>query len=1041
MKHALVISIVLLVLAACAPTQTATSLPTAVPTAAQNTPTVAPTPTNTPLPTSTATRTLTPTPTLTPIPTIGPTPTLVPKIPLGQRKHPRTLINADDIARMKNWVAKYDWAKNIRDQIVNDAKTWPSKYLSDYNLTKPEVPPTGGYVETDYLCPDNTQVTYVPAHTPPHYCQSLGKYFASPPQWPSIPTVYDQVIYWWRHRDLAQYARNLGLAYQLTGDKTFAEGAAYILRNYALLYPDYPAHIDLLSSPTWTQSAGKVSESTLRESIWVIDLAFGYDLIADSGILSASDLAMINDKVFRLAAAKIKTNNDQITNWQVLHNTALAIIAAVLGDQAQFEEVFYRPTNGFFALVDRGAAGDGFWYEGSWGYHFLSLTYLVYTAEMGARAGLDPYANPNLRNMFSAPLRMAAPDLSLPPFNDSPISSVVSFGSGWAFDAAYNRYRDDRLLPPSTGRTSWLSLMWGSEALPTLASKNIRSSEVLPLAGYVILRAGASEDPRYIALDYGPHGGWHGHYDKLGYVPFALGRYIGTDPATHNYMLPEHDAWDRTTVAHNTVVVDQRKQAEATGRLRRFVGLPALGIASADAGLAYPGRATILRTLALNADYWLDITTVASQDWSSRHFDWVYHNSGSISTSLSQAPYSAFPNTDGYNYLTATKSATTDGDWQAVWGSVGAGSTYGSIWMNKTGLGARSTVTNTVASNGKSSWQLDYNFGATADGYILYTSRNFDTLPDEVPTRISVRIYGDGSNNGLTLRIMDASGEKFGKGYGTINWTGWRTVEMAVDRSWWHQAGNDNGIIDTPISQVVLQVDQRKGGATAGRIFADEITLIFPSAGKQIVEDFDTTAAQLQMIMLGVPNTVVVTGNGIDSTDQPIPFAMARRQGTETTFTAIFEPYRTSPRISTFQAIPVSPTVGSPTAVRIVAPNQYTDTFMIVDENARADRAFGTFSTDATTAYVRYDKTNALQVLVLANATKFSSGTQAIVTSTVPITAQLSFVGDTLAVATQGAFTTQLRVYAPAASKLNINGNSVTMQRDGDYVVFDLTGK
>jgi hypothetical protein len=44
---------------------------------------------------------------------------------------------------MKAWAAQYEWAANQRDQIINNAKAWPSKYLSDYNLSKPELPPSG----------------------------------------------------------------------------------------------------------------------------------------------------------------------------------------------------------------------------------------------------------------------------------------------------------------------------------------------------------------------------------------------------------------------------------------------------------------------------------------------------------------------------------------------------------------------------------------------------------------------------------------------------------------------------------------------------------------------------------------------------------------------------------------------------------------------------------------------------------------------------------------------------------------------------------
>ena len=116
-------------------------------------------------------------------------------------------------------------------------------------------------------------------------------------------------------------------------------------------------------------------------------------------------------------------------------------------------------------------------------------------------------------------------------------------------------------------------------------------------------------------MDFGPHGGWHGHYDKLGYVSYALGKALAIDPGTHSYGSPLHDGWDRTTVAHNSVVVDESSQAESTGNLHQYVALPAMSLAIADAGPVYPAI-TLKRTVMLNADYWLDVTAADASDGS-----------------------------------------------------------------------------------------------------------------------------------------------------------------------------------------------------------------------------------------------------------------------------------------------------------------------------------------------------------------------------------------------------------------------------------------
>jgi hypothetical protein len=653
------------------------------------------------------------------------------------------------------------------------------------------------------------------------------------------------------------------------------------------------------------------------------------------------------------------------------------------------------------------------------------------------RNGFDPYAAPNLRKMFSAPLQMAAPDLTLPPFNDSSTYPLATGWYNWVYEAGYNRYLDPSMAIPlvSQGRF-WQGLLWGAASLPPSSATAPTTSALFPQAGYAVLRAG-TDDPRYLAFDFGPHGGWHGHYDKLGYVSYALGKSLGTDPGTHSYVLPLHDGWDKTTVAHNTVVVDEQDQAEATGNLHRYLGLPAFSLATADTEPAYTGLAMITRTLALNPDYWLDVTRVGTLDGNTHRYDWVYHNPGSLSASLTLTPYLSFPTADGYNYLTNSRSAITDADWQATWDLSGVGKSYGSYWCSKDGITASFIVTNAVATNGALSGQLDYNFGAVSDGYILYSSKTFSGLPNEVPTRISANVYGDGSSNRLTLRIMDATGEKFGKDFGNINWTGWQNVELTVDNTWWHSAGDNDGIIDTPISQVVLQVGQRTGAAGSGRLFADEIALTFPLAGKQTIEDFES-ALGMRMTTLGAPDTTVVLGDGMDSSNQLIPFAMARRQGTDTTFAAVFEPYRQSARITSFQALSVSPAPSSRSAFRINAAGLFTDTLALADDNVPGDRTFGNFTTDAAVTYLRQGTDNNLQTLVLANATKLADGSNSLFTSTVPITMQVAYTGNLISLTLSVVPTAQLRLYSPADRGVLVNNIPTPTQRDGQYLVFML---
>lgn len=125
-------------------------------------------------------------------------------------------------------------------------------------------------------------------------------------------------------------------------------------------------------------------------------------------------------------------------------------------------------------------------------------------------------------------------------------------------------------------------------------------------------------------------------------------------------------------------------------------------------------------------------------------------------------------------------------------------------------------------------------------------------------------------------------------------------------------------------------------------------------------------------------------------------------------------------------------------ALRIVAPNAFTDSILIVDDAMRVERTLGSFTTDASVAYVRQDQAHKSQTLALANATKFSDGTLSLLTSSAPITLQVSYVGDVLSVDGANLPPALLRVAAQNASRVMFNNNPVAARRDQNDFLIDL---
>src|SRR5207247_7424063 len=147
------------------------------------------------------------------------------------------------------------------------------------------------------------------------------------------------------------------------------------------------------------------------------------------------------------------------------------------------------------------------------------------------------------------------------------------------------------------------SLLWGAESLPA-ADAALLGSEMLPSAGVAILRASGSDHT--LAIKFGPHGGGHGHFDKLSFISYANGARQAADPGTQAYGAKSHATWDKMTVAHNTIAVDEKTQAGATGRLLDWMPLPSATAIRVSAGPVYTG-VEMERTIVHTGSSTLDV--------------------------------------------------------------------------------------------------------------------------------------------------------------------------------------------------------------------------------------------------------------------------------------------------------------------------------------------------------------------------------------------------------------------------------------------------
>ena len=124
----------------------------------------------------------------------------------------------------------------------------------------------------------------------------------------------------------------LGLAYRFTGDTKYAVKAASLLKAYANAYSTWKLH-DNYGKPT--DNGGRAYSQTLDESIWLIDIAWAYDLVRGSGQFSDREKRHIENDLLRASYQTVsKAHHEPTFNIQAWINGAIAAVGYTLHDPA-----------------------------------------------------------------------------------------------------------------------------------------------------------------------------------------------------------------------------------------------------------------------------------------------------------------------------------------------------------------------------------------------------------------------------------------------------------------------------------------------------------------------------------------------------------------------------------------------------------------------------------------------------------------------------------------------------------------------------------
>lgn len=498
----------------------------------------------------------------------------------------------EDIAHIRS-SASTDWGKKI---VVSLRQA-----VSERRCHTLDVPLLEGGHLHDYFCPLH-RVRFIMdwERATEHYCPECMKYWSGNKR-------YDWGWVTVAHYENLEYLRNCMFLHLATEDTIYLYCIRDMLLDYASKYSTYLNHDTDRKVGPW---GGKMFGQSLDEAVWASDACRAYVLAKQ--ILDADEVEKIENGYLK-PCARLLLQRRGTANWQAWHNSGLAALGVALENDSIIQVAVNDPDCGYHVLVKQYVNSDGWWGEGAPTYHFYALKAMLLTADAVRCRNMDLFDD-KLYNMFANPALGVYSDLFFPAHNDGWYGVTLCSEAG-LYEIACRRYAEDPFLKSilrncysRMERCSAEALLGGVELLSASAGNEWQSVKFDSM-GYAILRS----DGRTVVLKYGPHGGGHGHPDKLSISIHDGVRELVTDMGTCAYGIPEYTGWYRKTLAHSTVTVDGIDQNTTTGTLKRFTESRNGGRVEAECGDAYQG-VDLKRSLDLQKNRLRDVFTVSSTE-------------------------------------------------------------------------------------------------------------------------------------------------------------------------------------------------------------------------------------------------------------------------------------------------------------------------------------------------------------------------------------------------------------------------------------------
>lgn len=494
-----------------------------------------------------------------------------------------------------------------------------------------------------------------------------------------------------QHKRNYQLMYDAGLLFQITQEQAFADYVSAMLLEYAELYPNIGIH-----PKRKEQSPGKLFWQSLNEAVWLVHVIQAYDMVVEA--IAENDRKTIESDLLLPVADFLSAGQPETFNKIHNHGTwaaaAVGMTGYVLGSDRLVTQALYgldmSGTAGFLKQIDNLFSPDGYYAEGPYYQRYALMPFVLFAKAIEVNEPnrkIFEYRDQTLLKAIRTAVQLSYNKLFFginDAIKDKGIDTI-ELVHGTAI--AYEITQDPTLLSISERQDHVLLTGYGFKVAQAISdglaepfqyqSMQLRDGKDGDQGALTVFRNGIDYGHQALVMKNTSQGLGHGHFDKLHWLYFDNGneiisdygaaRFLNIEAKYGGHYLPENNAWAKQTVAHNTVVVDEKSQFGGDWRegqkfaptVHYYSANDSLKITSASIDSAYPG-VELRRTMAMvnhaasEHPLIIDVFDVRSQ--SAHQYDLPLHYQGQFisqnfklnSNTQSWAPLGA---ANGYQFL------------------------------------------------------------------------------------------------------------------------------------------------------------------------------------------------------------------------------------------------------------------------------------------------------------------------------------------------------------------------------------------------------